>query len=561
MSWQIGRDLLLASLLHQSSTAKQNEGTYDPVKHTRQVSLDNKRNSAVASMVSWHESFHAFLNASTCHGNAMIFAGALAEAGYEEFNILVKRMIDICLITHETYATVQGIATANNDTFEVQLLANYPDYQPLLKSFTDLFPSDSQPVLSKMALAVCARVAMQTPIYDTLLAMTCNAWPQIDLDSIGKPDDRFALLMTSATIERAIAEMKTVLRDAGGQYALIADQRLDFNSANRVWSSSDNVFLDQISKAGFDIFADILYQINGLCVEFNGQKNRLKDILTKVESFAGSRLQRQFRIPDSWEEDEDSLIVDFRNEHLILRDNSLPAIFVSLETHPVSFTEFILAADEQRYFQFVAMPSDKARALYSPIKGEKLLSQGTDSLIAGLRRLWVSPEADPRIEFLVLSSDTISSIFKLLSNAAVEPFILCSMTLLNYPNWFLNWIQSPNCPVNRMCVLIDDDCIELINRHAERGAELQITYFIVRSGSVQNENTEIVCLAASDEPDVVYFTPCSTPFRQSITEYVRRRVKQVRFDGEFIQPWLPILKRLIAHTLREEAQFGNRFWV
>ncbi|SDM72105.1 hypothetical protein SAMN05421823_1219 [Catalinimonas alkaloidigena] len=559
LSRQNRRTLLLTSLLQQSGVPKQSEGSYDPLKHARQVLIGSNSGSAVAHMVSWHESFHAFLNASTCHGNAMVFAGALAAAAYEGFESLVGRMIDISLVTHETYATVSAIATANRGTIDARLLASYPDYQPLLKSFTDLFPSDFQPVLSVMALAACARAAMQTPIYDTLLAQPCDTWPSIDLGAVDKPDERFALLMTSATIERAIAAMKDVLRDAGGQYVLIADQYLDAITARQVWLSSDTDFLDQISTAGFDVFAEVLHQSTGHDCQFNGQKNRLADLIVKVESFAGDRLQRQFWMPDSRQEDEVSLFTDFRNEHLMLSDNPLPATFVNLANNPDSITDlFVFEINGQRYCQFVAMPSDKARVLYEPIDGKELLTQST--LIVGLRRRWAPPGADPRIEFLVLGQETAPAVFKRLLNAAVEPCIVCSLTLLNYTNWLSKWLRSPDCPANRMCVLIDDDCAALITQHAERGAELHFAYLMARSKPAQDEYTEILCIAASDEPDLIYFTPCSTPFRQSMTEYARRRFTQVHFDNEFIQLWLPVLKRLITHTLREETQFGVRFW-
>jgi hypothetical protein len=550
------RALLLASLLQKPDREKQSEGAYDPVKHDRTVSLGKDRGSAVARMVSWHESFHAFLNASTCHGNAMMFAGALAAAGYEGFESLVERMIDVSLITHETYATVSAIAAADRGMINAQLLASYPDYQPLLKSFTDLFPSDAQPVLSVMALAVCARAAMQTPIYETLLARPCEAWPQIDLHSLGKPDERFALLMTSATVGGTIAAMKTVLREAGGQYAAIADESIDRISAQQVWISSATRFLDEISKAGFAVCAEVLLQNTGHACEFNGQKNQLRDIVAKVKAFAGDGLKREFRTADSWKDDEVSVFVDFRNEQLVLSEQPLPARFISLATHPESVADnFVLAADQTRYYQLVAMPPDKARKLYAPIEGEQLLTQATDDLVAGLRRRW-----EQRVELLVLGPDTAPAVLKRLSNHTAEPYIICSLTLLNHTNWLMTWLQSPDSPANRMSVLIDDDCTDLITRHAERGAELQLAYVKARSGPMQDEYTEVLCFAAGDEPDVIYFTPCSTPFRQAVTEFVRRRFTQFNFDGEFIKPWLTMLKRVIAHTLHEEARFGDRFW-
>jgi hypothetical protein len=556
MPRQERRKLLLASLLQQSGQEQQNEGAYDPAKHNRTVSLGNDRGSLVASMVSWHEGFHAFLNASTCHGNAMMFVGALAASGFEGFDTLVEDMIEVAFTTHETYATVSAIAAADRATINAQLLANYPDYQPLLKSFTDLFPSESQPVLSVMALTVCARAAMQTSIYETLLATPCDAWPKIDLAALGKPDDRFALLMTSTTVERAIVAMKDVLRSSGGSHASIADESIDAASARSVWESTPTPFLDGVSKAGFAVFAEVLLEHTCHAGEFDGQKNHLPEIIAKVRAFAGDKLQREFRNSASWEEDEVSLFTDFHNEQLVLSEQPLPAIFVGVETHPENVAdEFVLEAEGTRYYQFVAMPPAKARQLYGPIEGEELLVGATDDLIAGLRRRWGS-----RIEFFLLGPNTAPRVLTRLSNTGAEIYVVYSLTLLNYSNSLLSWFRSADCPLNRMAVLIDDDCIDLIKKHAQRGAELQLAYFKARSGAKQDEFTEILCFAAGDEPDLVYFTPCTTPFRLAITEFVRRRFTQVNFDGEFIQPWLSMLKRVIGHTLHEEARFGDRFW-
>ena len=104
------RRLLLESLVDAAADAPAGEGSYDPRDLARRIRLGNDRGSPVARMVSWHESFHAFLNASTCHGNAMIFSGILTSSGFSRFEPLVRRMIDASFLTHETYATVAAVS-------------------------------------------------------------------------------------------------------------------------------------------------------------------------------------------------------------------------------------------------------------------------------------------------------------------------------------------------------------------------------------------------------------------------------------------------------------------
>jgi hypothetical protein len=71
----------------------------------------------------------------------------------------------------------------------------------------------------------------------------------------------------------------------------------------------------------------------------------------------------------------------------------------------------------------------------------------------------------------------------------------------------------------------------------------------------------VLCLAADDEPDVIYFTPCTTPMRQAVSEYARQLFDTVHTDGAFLARWLPMIGRVSAHVLREEGRFGDRFWL
>jgi hypothetical protein len=514
------RALLLTSLLQQPDEKQTDKGFYDPINNERKIFLGKDRGSALAHMVSWHESHHAFLNSSTCHGNAMIFAGALANAGNDCFVQLVERMIDVSLNTHETYATVSGISAATRGDFDDQILENYPDYQPLLQSFKDIFPSTSRPVLSVMALTSCARAAMQTPIYKTLIEQPCDLWTNIDLDTIGKPDERFRLLMTHSSVERAITAMKNTLHDAGGQYATIANTNISANTERQIWLSADSVLLDRVCKAAFDAFAELLHHKLDATCQFDNQKKGLAKLIRKVEDYAGENLKIQFWTPSSQEDDEVSVFVDFRNEQLVLSDRPLPAMIISFATHQATTVDFFVHdADGQRYVQFIAMPVEKARTLYMPLEGAELLTNPTENIVTGFRRRWAPQGLEPRVELLLLEPDEAPAVLKSLASDEVDIYVVYALSLLQTTNWVLKWLLAEGS-VDRMLVLIDDDPIELITRHGDRGADLHLTYLKAKSNPELDEHTEILCFTAGDELDVIYFTPCSPAFRLGVMEWV-----------------------------------------
>jgi hypothetical protein len=555
------RRLLLEGLIDAPTDTQADEGSYDPRDLARRIRLGRDRGSDVARMVSWHESYHAFLNASTCHGCVMMFSGILTHSGFSRFEPLVRRMLSASLLTHETFATVSAISVTVKGAIDGTLLANYPGYDLFLNLFAQFFPGHSRPVLSQKGLAACARVAMQTPIYARVLAQPCEAWPDIDLDAIGKPDERFAMLMTRPCVDRAVAAMDDALRAIGGRFAAIADPGIDAETERQIWSTADSATSDRVSRAAFDSFAESLAASVGLRCQYDEQKEGVAQLIAKVEAYAGDKLTRRLRTTESSADDETSLFSDFRNEQLILREDPLPIVLVPYR--PELLELFILDIEGQRHVQLVAMPRAKARALYAPIRGGEFVADAPDApddIVVGLRQR-VSPEgAPPRIEFLVLGPDDCQPVLAPLPALGVELVVICSHHLFHLKNWFLPWLLAPDGPANRMAVLMDDDPIELMSSHGERGAHLQLTFFRVRTEAARDDHTEIVCFAAADEPDAIYFTPCSSPFRIALMEYARRRYSTVSFDRTFVEPWMPMFGWVMSHVLREEGHFGNRFW-
>lgn len=510
-------------------------------------------------MVSLHESFHAYLNSSTCHGNAMIFAGLLAKSRFAGFDSLVARMIDASLATHETYATVAAVLAVSEGPIDRSLLAAYPGYQSMVDSFTAIFPATTRPALSVVALAACARMAMQTRIYTRLRELPCEAWPGIDLDVLGKPDDRFALLMARDPVNRAMAAIEQAVLVSGSRYAAILAPDIDDATARRTWFQADMKTKEAVSRAACDSFAESLARSTGALCGYDDQKQHLAELIAKVNAFGGDRLDARLQVQPDGSDDETTVLTEYRNEELVLIEHPQRAAFGTMATDAEAIESFSRAWDRGRYVQFVCMPVEKARALYRPEHGEALLAQCQDGVITGLRQRIRPPGEEPCVEFLLLEPDNASRVLTQLQKQGKEILTVCALSLFYFKNWVMPWLRSSDCAVERMAVLIDFDPVDLIEFHGARGAELSLTHITFRFEE-QSVPIEVVCLAVVDEPALIYFTPCTRPFRLALAEHARRRFSKVSFDEDFVRPWIPMLQRVVSHALKEEGRFGCHFW-
>ncbi len=548
----------MASVLRNYDEACQGSGLYDPILNERRILLGPDRASAQARMISWHEGFHAFLNASTRHGVAMIFAGGLVERGGVRFRKLVERLIHLSIMTHETYATVAGVAASNDTVIDPSLLAFYPDYQSLLAKFEACFSSRDRPVLSVIALTACARAAMQTRIYEGLAQTACADWPDLDLPTFGVPDKRFNRMFTPENARKAVAAMDSALREFRGCEALTS-QGLSAHEERTLWLEAPHAAMDHAAHAAFDAFADALARETGEHCAFDDQKVELESLIAKVGAFGGAALSTIFAAPATRAEDEEAMFVDFRRERLVLADAPLPAAFVSAATHEISCAEiFVIEAQADRYAQLVLMPASKARALYSTDESVALLDGSEDDVLFGLRRRWAPPGQAPCVEYFILQPALASAALAHLGGA--ELYAQCALSALATPSWARDWLLGDASPVQRIAVLIDTDPFVLLSRGVKRGATPSLTYLNVKLADTVDLHTEVLCLAFDDEPDVLYFTPCSAPLRLAVIHYASRRFPHACFDAAFIQQWLPMIGRLSAHALREEACFGAGFW-
>jgi hypothetical protein len=117
-------------------------------------------------MMSFHESHHAFLNASTTLGIAVIYCGALVELNEKPF----------------------------------------------------------------IALSNATRIAMQTPIYAWLPETPCERWHELALESWNAPDQRFKTLLERDVIRDAKEAIRQIFAQSDSPLKVFSEQDAGFKA-------------------------------------------------------------------------------------------------------------------------------------------------------------------------------------------------------------------------------------------------------------------------------------------------------------------------------------------
>lgn len=537
--------------------AESPEGAYDPVGHVRYVNPGADQGATGAAMVSWHESFHAFLNASTTFGSAMMLAGMLAEAGHRGFDRLVARMVDLSVETHESYATVAALGAVSCGPLDPALIADFPGYQRYLSTFLALF-DPARPRLSVMALASCARAAMQTDVYAHLLELPVERWPTLEFDERMRPDRRFRAILDPAGAAAALAAMDHAIAADGGTLAPLAAPGVTAEEEAGLLAAASLREMEIPTLSAFEAFAQALEEKGYPRPRYAQQKENLPALISRVQAFTGPTPGFEWQVPATELEETEALFSEFRHEVLVVGETPLLALFVDARTADDEVLDaFVLTAGAGSHLQLVAMPTAKARHLYRPIAPNGLLDGWDRPVITGFRRWWPGRRGDARVDFLVVDragADHIAA-----RHPEAEVLMMVSLSALNDSAWVGEWFGDGG-PAPRLLVLIDEDPFQLI-RELEREGPVWFAPATARlTEGTDAPRVEVLCLVADARPGILYFTPASAPFRQAFFEVILRRDGGTRPDAEVLQPWLPHLASAIPHLLREEGVFGMRFW-
>ena len=550
----------LRAALRNSPSGDAPDGLYDVLRNERFVNLGQDHSRDEARMVSLHEGFHAFLNSSTTFGNSMMFAGALAEIGEPGFSELVERMIGDALETHETYATVAGVVALAEDGIDDELLAAYPDYQDFLQAFIDAFGRD-RPTLAAIALTSCARVAMQTAIYEELLTTPCADWPSVTWSSKQSPDWRFKQLLKRGSAAVALAAMDSVLVDLGEPLQQLLDPGLSSTQAKLLLSRAPIRAVELLNEASYAAFAQALGASGVPEPHYEEQRKGLLDVIGRVQAHAGDRLNMTFAVPESLEDDLAAVMANYRHERLVLREQPYAARFLEVRNHGPKIVEAFIGNNQgEPYLQFVAMPKAKAAALYGPKEGWDEAEAFPGDVLTGFRRRYAPADGPPIVQFvLVPLPQLVEIIERAAPGASLVPIL--SGAAFDTPTWFDEWARHGASKAPRWLVEVDTDPFELVDMLGASATALHMSFARLRAdASSEASLIEVLCLVSEARPNQAYLLPCSAPSREAVAAYAQLKGFSVDVSPAFLGEWRDLLGPAFSHLIREEGRFGNRFW-
>jgi hypothetical protein len=169
-----------------------------------------------------HEAHHASLNDSTAWGAAVHVLARLGAASRPSF----LAVLEAARQTHESYATYASVSVAlAHDVSAEVVLAGYPNYLPLHRATARFVAHGAGPHRRYLAATAAARVAMQCPIMDLLIAKDLAGFDPAELREIDTPDGRWRWLLRRgpALCQLGCDEADRVVRKAHGTAALEAD--------------------------------------------------------------------------------------------------------------------------------------------------------------------------------------------------------------------------------------------------------------------------------------------------------------------------------------------------
>lgn len=549
----------LRAVLRNSPAGEAPAGLYDVIRNERTVRLGQDHARDEARMVSLHEGFHAFLNASTTFGNAMTFAAALAEIEEPGFADWVEQMIGASVETHETYATVAALCAASRGRFDAALLAAYPDYHQFLERFTQAFGT-GRPVLTALALSACARAAMQTSIFGQMLASTCSTWPSLKWPREQRPDWRLAQMLQPGPAAAALESIDRALAGLGEPLIQLSQPDLPPLQAIELLARAPIDAVEILNQVSFTAFANALGASGAAVPGYDDQRNGLLELVDRIKAYAGDRLRMTFTVPETLEDDVTAVMANYRHEQLELREGRDAAVFVDVQQHSARFVEpFVGKSEHADYVQLIAMPKAKADALYELIDSRNDMDAFPGEVLTGLRRRYVPADGPPVVQFLLIRLPLLA---EMLAHAApVRPVTLLSTAALDIPSWAAEWERHGARLAPRWLVHVDTDPFELVDQLAASDAPLQMA-FVRFCASPDNPASliEILCLVSAARPNQAFVLPCSAPVREAVAAYAQRKTLNVDLAADFLQDWRSLLSPAISHLIREESRFGNRFW-
>lgn len=176
----------------------------------------------VDHVVYLHEVHHAGLNDETAWGSALHVYMRLPAQHRPTFHAL----LDSCRVTHESFATYSSVRLAAARHGDVDsVLAAYPDYIGLHEGVRRLVADVDGVNRRLLAVAVLARLCMQTPVLETIVAAGRADFSLASVRDRDRPDTRWAWFVSRgpAALAESASSADAAIAARFGPQALQSD--------------------------------------------------------------------------------------------------------------------------------------------------------------------------------------------------------------------------------------------------------------------------------------------------------------------------------------------------
>jgi len=490
----------------------------------------------------------------------MICVGAFADDEGDDFAALAADMIDQCVMTHETFATVFGLYSSCAGNVKDHALDGYGEYKRFWRTFKKDIVADGNVEVGLIALKAAARVAMQTEIYGRLLACRPKEWSSLLTELGGEPDRRFRLLLTPAA-QAAIRESCIMAIQSEGERLAPLISSPTCSVAFEAYANADPDALARVDRAAYKAAANSLRSRGHNVPGFDDQRDGAKQLLALLPEMRSDGRDAVFLTPENEQHDAMALLADYRHERLIIRQESLMGRIIDhRRACALDLKDFIFVQEGRRHLQLVAMPAEKVASLYDLTPDSDQPEE--DTVVTCLRRLLRMPDGSQCVELLSIEPMQLHEFVTRQSQLTVHA--IASLVAIRNPKWARKWVGEDLAVTDRLFVLIDDDPFHLLDELAVRAASLSLVRFGAQiDGSAVKSPIVVraIGFAPVDEPDLFYFTPCSFPLQQAITAYAKSSLENVVVTTALDPQWREPMMRVLLHVVREEGRFGPAIWL
>ena len=519
-------------------------GAYTPERVTLSLAgID----SATDHMVFLHEAHHAGLNDSTAWGVALHLFAALPMPHRACF----LPLLNACRLPHEAYATFASMNIAASRHAAVPATLDlYPMYEPLYRAVSRLTVAVAGPHRRYLFATALARLAMQTPILQRLLARpSLEIWPG-DLRAIDTPNGRWRwmLCQPAALLAQAAATADDRVAHRHGTGALDADRGIGDSEA--VAADVHDAAWEDWERAAYASVAQALRAAGGSPLEFNGHMDFTHALLERARRIDPGLNLHAARLAEPAPDDRALAGSTIQRVRLMLTSEPWAGHLLELASD-----QFVLLVDE--HCRIAGQPSlvissrlpARMRALYSWSSADEAILREATSPIVAARVIGTDDDDRDLIAHAVLHTpqDLDDVLGQWDARGAIVSIVAASCLIDR--EWQETWLRALR-DAGASIVLVDIELDRFVGRWTSRGVRLS-------AGMIHVQDTAgglwALGISAQDDPELWLLVADEITARLFLEQLQRTPDLVLDTTTNHLAAWNAVLPVALTHLLATES--------